>query len=326
VEKIDMTLIQTDKLMKEIIENFAERLLPHAYARIGITDSKPKKKLRVKLGRVKFYQDINAYYDYKNNIITINKELMVFYHKILKVYVSTLNVGIRKTQTMEERKIPPDRILSTCKELMQAYLEKRLREKAGFSLAELGEGQTVILSRLVSNCECFDVGHELGHFVIKNTKGQVAEYSTAKETVEEFLQHVPDLSKEEKLKMAGPWTDEICADLIGLQLLLAQDNRDSYADWENYKNWLCAGVEVSLLLTWMLQEFDNRLNHGNKVILVSTHPYDLLRWEAIRSNSGILRSADTLDIGRHFHEFATWVLEELFSKADNGSYVLKNSY
>lgn len=319
----DGTLDELNKGMEKIIEDIGERLLPLAYTRAGIQVSDSKKRLRVVFKPVIISEDINAYYDPDKNEITVNDHLMVFYHKMLKVFVAMLTVGVRKTSTLDKVTIPSGRILSACRELMQAYCEKKLMAQEGFQLSKLGEGQKAVLCRLVRSCECFDVGHELGHFVIKNTKADIAEHTTATKTVKDYLEGRADLCTNVKLKLIKPWSNEICADLIGLQLSLAQSNTEPYNHWENYKQWLCAGAEISLLLMWMFEEFEDRLKYGSNIPPSETHPPGDLRREAIRSSSGTLSpSEEPFDFGKTFSTFANGLLEELLTKTKDGHYTL----
>lgn len=276
MEDID---IEPREGLKKIIKDIAGGMLPYAAARIGVPHDEFRKRLEVRLGRSK---DINAYANAATTRITINEALMMFYHKMLKVFVITLSVGDKSSGILLKPTIPPEEILSVQKKLLQADLEDKLLKTKGFELKELNAGQRAVLARLVRSCECFAVGHELGHVVISRTKGNIPEYANGRRTVKDFLESIDDLSNAQRCELIEPWTNEICADLIGLQLSLAQPKTEPYSGWGNYKQWLCAGAEITRLLDMMRQEFDDRLNHGKMITFINTHPYDYLRWKAIR--------------------------------------------
>ena len=316
---ISLTVGEPPNILKPIIKDFAKRLIPAVSIRMGIPQKEVQKRLSINF--LPTSKKINAYANPKTFSIIIPGALMVFYHKMLKVFVSTLNVGI-KTQIMEKRKIPPKRILNVCRKLMHAYLEDKILEEGGFLLEELTEGQSTVLSYLRDGCECFAVAHELGHIVNVQTKGNTAEYSEAKNAVEEFLNKVPDL-KIHKTKLIKPWSNEICADLIGLQLGLqlsiSPEETKEYKDWQS---WLSCGAQISLLLQSMFQEYEDRL--ANKTTISYTHPPDMWRAAAIRKRSVELNCSDPYDLCNRFVQFALSVLDNIFIKTETGDYKLKN--
>jgi hypothetical protein len=146
------------------------------------------------------------------------------------------------------------------------------------------------------------------------------EYSVAKRHVEEFLSKLPDLSNESKSEIIEPWTNEISADLIGLQLMLSQTPDPPYYNWENHKQWLCGGVEISHLMNLMLSEYYDRLNHGKQIRLVSSHPHDYLRWKAVSISEAKTSFADHLNLGKTFSRFTLDVLASCFKKTKSGLY------
>jgi hypothetical protein len=307
------------RVHSSIAKDIAERMLPHAATRIGIPHSELKKRLEVRLGRSK---DINAYANAATTRITINASLMVFYHKMLKVFVATLSVGDKTSGILGKPTISPDRILSAQKRLLQADSEDSLLTTEGFQLKELDAGQRTVLVYLVRSCECFAVGHELGHVVINRTKGNVPEYDSSRAAVRDFLESIDDLSSAQRRELIEPWTNEVCADLIGLQLSLAQPKIEPYSRWGDHKEWICAGAEITRLLDLMREEFDDRLNHGKMITFVNTHPHDYLRWKAIRSSSEYKAACGDSSLGDSFRTF-TGVLDDIFEETDIGVYKLR---
>jgi hypothetical protein len=265
-------------------------------------------------------EEINAYANPKIFAITINEALMIFYHKMLKVFASTLIAG----DTQIQNTMPTNKIVNVCQQLMQAYLENRLLKQKGLAIEDLDHNQSEVVSRLVRSCECFAVAHELGHIVIVQTKGNIAEYSIAKNAVEEFLNDFPDLPTEYKGKLIKPWTNEVCADLLGLQLSLSQPQTEPYNDWGYYEQWLSSGAQINRLLGLMLQEYEDRLTQGHKIAFCITHPHDYLRVDVLRKRSEQLNSSSDSDLGSMFGLFTTRLLDGIFIKTERGNYKLRH--
>jgi hypothetical protein len=324
MEKAKLTPEEIRNGLRPIIEDIFERLLPHAATRIGLSDRELRRRLSIHLRPVRFSDDINAYVNAGASVITINEALMLFYHKIVKLFVATINVGNIKTGIMQNTRISSKKVIGVCRELMQAYLEDRILMQPGIMTEELTRGQIIVCSRLVRSCETFAVAHELGHVVIAKMKGEIVEYATAKRAVREFLEEIPDLAETQKLELVKPWSNELCADLIGLQLSCSQPETEPYNHWRNYKQWLSSGAQINRLSELMLQEYQDKLTLGHKITLVSTHPHDYLRVDTIRKSSEEFNSSGHYDFGKIFGQFAMGVLDDIFVKTENGDYKLRN--
>lgn len=302
---------QFESDLKPIIKEIGDALLPIAADRMGFPLKILKKRMRIRLRRTNYSSEINADINNSASIINVNEALMIFYHKMLKVFAATLKVGIIKNGIKGKITISPDRVASVFDKLAQAYLEGRILTQKGFSLWDLEEGQQTVTHRLVNGCECFAVAHELGHAIIINSKNEVNEYIKAERIIREFLSSINELAEKQKSKLIKPWTNEICADLIGLNLSLAQPKR-LYKDWENYQDWLFAGAEINRMLDWMLNAFEFRLNGESEYFFSFTHPPDFLRLQALRSCLGTDFSITGFDIGSNFFYFASGILDHIF--------------
>jgi hypothetical protein len=95
--------------LRKIIKDIAMEMLPLAANRIGIEPSDLKKRLSIELNRG---TDINAYTNKSGNRIIVNDSLMIFYHKMLKVFAATLSVGDKTTGIIRKPVISPKTILS----------------------------------------------------------------------------------------------------------------------------------------------------------------------------------------------------------------------
>jgi|GEM_PF-5290966 len=312
--------------MEQIIRDILKRMVPFAASRANLAEHDFEKRLRL---NVNISSKINAFASPQNGwktfSVIINNALMIFYHKMLKVYVSQLSIGDDEANAIEKPIIPFNEVVNVSKELMSAYWKGKLLAQKSFFLEEMGigMGQLTLLSRLVRSCECFTVGHELGHAVFGIKRGYVPEYAIAKEFVNDFFDDIPDLEEKVKKLWVKPWTKEISADLIGLSLSLAQPNIDPYNSWPNYKQYLCGGAEISILLLWMLQEYYDRLHHGRKITLRSSHPYYYLRWKALNTSPEKEKFSDHVNFGKRFGLFAIRILDQIFSKIENGTYKLR---
>lgn len=191
----------------------------------------------------------------------------------------------------------------------------------GFDSKELNKGQIAVVSYLVKSCECFAVGHEFGHIIISKTKNHIPEYEEALNTVEDFLNPITDLTAKQKSEFLEPWAMELCADHIGLQLSLGQPKTKQFEHWGAYKEWLCAGAEISRELDLMRQEFDDRLTLGNKVTFTSSHPHDFLRLKAIRASPEYTANHGESLLSKYFSTF-TGILDSILEKKENGKFSL----
>ena len=313
--------------LRSIINDLVQRLVPGASARIGITQSQLNDKLYVKVEpstEVNAFVEVSA--DRKTFQLVINDALMMFYHKLLKVYVGTLGVGNGPEDAIENPTIPFHEIVMTCKNLMQAFWDDEFLRTKSLGIDDLSPSQQELLSRLLMNCEAFDISHELGHVVIELENNHVKESQYANSKVVDFLNNIHELTSEDRAKIIGSWTDEICADLIGLDILLSQENSPPYSRWPHYKQWLAAGAEISNLLHMMLMEYNDYLTIGPKITLVSSHPHDYLRWKALSDSPTKAGIEDRLQFGRRFGHFSKEIMNELFLKTEDGGFVPNERY
>ena len=277
--------------MRQIISDFAKQLMPFAAARIGIEHRELANRfLGVRLeeshkvnGRVRSFDNWDTFE------IVINLGLMIFFHKMMKVFVSTFGFGDDEEHATERPIEPFDKTVSVCKGLMEAFWEDRLLTQGGFWFAEFGKMQMRMTADLVHCCECSVIAHELGHVVRKLSKIEVAEFAAAREIVDGYMTFVYGLDEDAKNQMAESWTEEICADLIGLQLCLAQPNTaPPYSHWRNHRLTLYGGAEIAIILPAMLEDYDWKMRQGGPTIRISpisSHPPNLLRLKAIRSSN-----------------------------------------
>ena len=131
----------------------------------------------------------------------------------------------------------------------------------------------------------------------------------------EFLQKIhPHPGKEIAGSFTLPWTDELCADLIGLNLALSQIGSEPYCGWREPTRCFYDGIEVFQVLLRMVEEYRERKSYGSKLALVPTHPHGLLRMEAIsrvRKDAGV-PLGDRFQMVTQCFRFSRHVLDEIF--------------
>jgi len=311
-----------DGLIRTVTE-ISERLLPYAAPRVGIAREDLEK--RFKRARLVFSSDVNGYVCSRDNWQTfevlLNRGLMMFYHKMVKVFVGG-NIGIGKGESHAiEKPLEFSRAISTCKALMEAFWEDRLEDQGGFWFAEFGETQMCMTAALVHCCECFTLAHEWGHAVIRLSNGKLVELATAKKLVEGFLSSISGLSAEERGRWLEYWTEEIAADLIGLHLSLELPDMHPFDNCANYKQWIYGGAEIALILIAMLEAYHDKIHHGPKMTLVRSHPPGLLRLKAIRLSPERSTFSDDLRFGQRCGAFAKKVLAECGPISEDSSFV-----
>jgi len=275
--------------MQRIVSDLADQLLPHAAARIGLTHEGLRERL---LGaRLEESHEVNGYVRWSEGgqrfEIVLNLALMMFFHKMVKLLVGTIGFG-EDEERATEVPIGRDTLVAACKGLIEAFWAGRLLTQAGLWYEQFGKMQILLTEHLVHCCECSVVGHELGHVVIQLSPGEVEEVRLARQMVDGYTALVSGLEGEAKNEMARAWVEEICADLIGLHLCLAQPKTQPlYSHWRNHKQMLFGGAEIALILRAMLEEYHWKVHCGNpriRVSPVSTHPPGLLRLAAIRAS------------------------------------------
>jgi hypothetical protein len=195
--------------LKGIIRDLSKRLVPYAALRIGIDPVELESRL--KSARLEPSPDFNGCVQTSDNWktfeIVINEGLMMFYHKMVKVFVAS--VRVRDTQDDSTHgSIEPTRIVSVCRRLIEAYFQGRLFTQAGFSFDDFGKAKVLMTTALVHCCECFAIAHEFGHLVVQLSKTKLPEHATAKKLVEDFLQLFSTLDGNMKARFVAPWTEE----------------------------------------------------------------------------------------------------------------------
>jgi hypothetical protein len=313
VRTIDYSLIDTQGGLRPILKEFADSLFPCVANRLAVPVSDLKKGLQVRLRPARYSTEVNADVNRSDSLININESLMIFYHKMLKVFVSTLDVRDLETKVLYKATIPWRRVVRVTRELLQALMEDRILLQKGFRLEELTQNQENVLGLLRDGCEKFSIAHELGHVIIARSRGKVHEYFSANEEVVGYLKPRDSMRGYEK-QVIEPWTNELCADLIGLKLLLSLPPEEG--DGKYYKSWLASGAVISGELRWMLEDYEARLKQEFTPSI--THPPEFLRAKYL--NSFIAKEIpNEPNYSANFFYFGMRVLDAIFPKQNLNS-------
>ena len=120
-----------------ILERIVQRLLPYAAARISVSENELADRVSVQLGSSTEVNGQVATFD-GHTLIVVNIALMMFLHKMLKVFVATLGIGDDEEHAIEMPIKPFNRVVSACKALLDAFWEGKILEEAGLWLADFG--------------------------------------------------------------------------------------------------------------------------------------------------------------------------------------------
>jgi hypothetical protein len=311
---IDYSIADDGAGIKPVLREFAEALIPSAASRLRVPASELKKRLQMRLVDSRYSTEVNAYASRSGCVVSVTEALFIFYHKMLKVFVATLDVADAETKMVEKKLIPWRRVVRVTKRLIEAYLENRILLEKGFRLEELTDGQEHILGLLRGGCEKFAIAHELGHVIILRSKGKVPEYTPARKVVLGFLRGRDGLGGPDRKAMVESWTNELCADLIGLKLLLSA--RREEGEGRHYKGWLASAAIISCELRWMIEDYEVR--HDREYTRSATHPDEFLRVKFL--NSFVSKEMpDEPNYSGYFFDYGMRVLDAIFPSSKAGS-------
>jgi len=168
MREIDYSIVDHRFGLEPILKEFADSLFPCAADRLCILVSKLKKRLPIRLRPTRYSTEINADFSKARSEINVNEALFIFYHKMLKVFAVTLNVGFNDTKIIEKTSIPWKTVVLITDNLIRAYLEDRILLQGGFKLEELTEGQETVAGLLREGCEILQSDMKLD--IILSTK------------------------------------------------------------------------------------------------------------------------------------------------------------
>ena len=301
-----------DEQMGRVLDEMAQQLLPRVAARVGVSVDELRSRITIQLGTAPDVNGYTATFD-GHTVIVINIALMNFLFKMVKVFVASLGIGEDEEHAIE-RPLPQAEVVSVCKALMDAFWEGRLNQQAGFWLADLGEAQIRVVTRILRLCESFALAHEFGHVIAQLLTEPVPEEAAARRFVTEFLETLPDLEETARSRMMGPWTEELCADLVGLNLVLSLSSTEPYCRHSRPERYLFDGIEVFHILQTMLTEYRDRSAHPTNITLGPSHPHGLLRARAARRTRSAAGASSTegFQMGTTCYRFMKKVLSDIF--------------
>lgn len=172
--------------------------------------------------------DINGFIrfsdDHRRFSIRIYRGMLVFLHKMLKLYLSRIHVGGSDGQIIERPKVSDAEMVGSARRLVAAYWNGEIMDTAGIGLEKLTENQMLLAAHLLHYAESFIVGHELGHALV-----ELRPESVGREIGAAFAYLVTEpreciveagFPSDRTDRILRDWSKEMVADLLGLELCL----------------------------------------------------------------------------------------------------------
>lgn len=301
----DFSEANTTAALHQIIVDLGKQLIPYTATKVRMEPDVLKNCIL----NVSMIMDpeVNGFArssdNWKTFEIGINIGLMIFLHKMIKVFASRIGVMGDEGHPVENPEIPFENTISVAKRLMKAYWDQNLLSTMGFQVMQLSEEQMNISSHLLHHAECFVVAHEFGHIVINLHQAEVKELNIGIEVVRGILEGISDLSETSKHQLTRQWGQEIGADLIGLQLVLELGKTD------HDKILIYSAAELVFILQNMLETFYEK-NIGENLPLGS-HPPSQMRLAVLRSIVGKSNPPQVLQLGEAFAEMAEMIVSKI---------------
>jgi hypothetical protein len=271
----DFSLESARAVLNEIVVDMANKLMPETARKTGLSEGALRSRL-VKLGMVDL-TGVNGYArtadGWKTFEIGINMGLMIFFHKMVKLFASRMGVADEFGRPSPKYEIPALDTGSVARRLMQAFWEGNLINTHGFRITDLADHQAKLCHSFLHHSECFVVAHEMAHIVINLTRGKSAnQLDDIVSWVGSSLRDVPGATE-----IAQLWGEEIYADYLGFGLqVMSIPQQDAFQ-----RVTACSSAQLVLIMQVMLEKFYK--NHYGHDVPFSAHPPSHFRLESLRS-------------------------------------------
>lgn len=263
----------------EIVRRQLRRILGAA-AKLGV----PTEDLSNRLTTVRSFPNpqVNASTsstdDWRTVTIGVNLGLMLFFHKMIKVFISRFGV-IDQDSSRQESSIALGRTAAMGQRLMKAFWDGTLINEPGFPLEEFSKEQFLLGMNCLDAAETFVIGHELGHAVINCFPGTLSHVPIGQSLAESAIDTGPiSVPIEHRARLIREWGEEFSADYFGLAVTVS-----SCANPVQKEITLWA-IEMALVQMDMLEQF-YRQRTGQRPPLGS-HPPSKVRRIALRAALG----------------------------------------
>lgn len=292
---------KADQAFNTLARRLADQLIPHAAKKAGIQSNDLRRRLlAVNLIHSPVVNGSTYSYDgWKTCQIDIYTGLMIFFHKMIKSFVSRIEIEGDSGRRLEMTKMPLEDMALMAKQLIRGFWEGNLLQTESYQLTHLSGAQILFLGPLLTFAERFVVAHEFGHIVI-HLNDYVAELDRSVFMMDYILSHENEFKLLDRDVVSKRWGEEIASDTIGLQLSLDCED-EIFARILVY-----SAAELVLVMLNMLEVYYvktiGKLN--------STHPPSRLRLDALRAIVDKSTPPWALEMGKAFEH----VGEEIISR------------
>jgi hypothetical protein len=292
--------------MNKIVINMVDELAPPVCQRLGL-DEKIFKKRLISV-RMTLEPTVNGYVTTSDGWDTfemaIHVGLMIFYHKMIKIFAGVVGVMGEDGKPKESPKIPFEDIVSVSRTLMKAFWENRLMKQEGLRLMQLSDAQIAIASLLLNYTESFTVAHELGHIVMHLSPDETPELLAGKAIVRRIIEQTNLTNSIGGSSLHENWANEFAADLVGLGLVLQLKQLNPYTNILRYSS-----AELALLLQHLLESFHQKIL-GSPVVS-DTHPPSILRISCLRTATRQSNPDTIFQLGEAFEKLANEIMNNI---------------
>ena len=301
----DLSLNGCRAAMNKIVVDIAKEMLPHAASTLGIQIG----SFRDRLTNVEMVEtpEVNGFAKssdgWRTFQIGINLGLMMFFHKMTKVFASVIGVMGEDGRPKESPTIPFTEVVAASRRLVKAFWEERLMHEQGFQLVQLSDSQITMASMLLHYAESFTVAHELGHIILNVSPQVRAELTAGTGIVRGILEDITGMNDGDKTRLVEKWGNEIASDLLGLQLAI-EHAKDSHK-----KVLIYSSVELVFLMQEILEAYLEKVA-GTKPIS-DTHPPSSFRLGSLRAAVRSGNPPQIFQIGEAFETLSEKIIEQI---------------
>jgi hypothetical protein len=286
--------------LNDIVVDMADRLMAETAHKTGLSENTLRSRL-VKVGMVDL-EGVNGYTrtsdGWKTFEIGINMGLMIFFHKMIKVFASRMSVLDESGRPSSKYKIPALDTASAARRLMRAFWEGDLTSTHGFRLADLADHQVEISQSFLDYAEWFVVAHEMAHIVINLTREKPA--NQLDDIVSWVRSSLRDVAGAAEIALL--WGEEIYADYIGFGLQVSSIPKNHSFE----RIMAFSSAQLVLIMQMMLEDF-HKTYYGQDAP-ISEHPPSLFRLESLRALVRRGNPPELMEMGEGLEQLANAIL------------------
>ncbi len=289
--------------LNDIVVTMAKNLMPLAAIKAGLS----KEAFASGFKRAGMVRDrsVNGYARSSDNWRTfeigINEGLMLFLHKMVKIFASRISFLEKSGLPAKELSIPRLQAKPAVERLMKAFWDGDAMSGFGFKLVDLPDDQVLIAAHLLEHGECFVVGHEMAHIAINIPNTKMPDLDAMVSWVGSNLAPIETeagASHTEMRDLARRWGEEVYADYLGVDLLVSSLPKDEAGQ----RVLAFSSAQLVLIIVMMLETYYQR--HYTKDVPLGGHPPGLFRLRCLQLLIGRNNPPQVLQIGQFFEKVA----------------------